>query len=111
MNTLLLNRSLGSSSPRDLEASQHSRLLYALQPTSTQFSRLRTTLDESNEQVAHNGGVNSIVVDKFEGRYLLSGGADATISVWDLECPGDPQSTLYKPLGTIQKQAILHSIF
>ena len=52
-----------------------------------------------NEHViAHNGGVNAITIDPFEGRYLLSGGANSIISIWDLE---KSQGGLHEPLGTV----------
>jgi DNA excision repair protein ERCC-8 len=54
-----------------------------------------------NEHViAHYGGVNAITIDPFEGRYLLSGGADSTISIWDLEAS---EVGLYEPLGTVSR--------
>ncbi|MDI1491050.1 MAG: hypothetical protein OHK93_002255 [Ramalina farinacea] len=34
---------------------------------------------------AHRAGVNCLTIDRFEGRYMLSGGADASIILWDLE--------------------------
>lgn len=112
MNTQLLNRALGSARPQELGTTQQSRLLYALQPTNTHFKRLRTTLDESAAEVAHNGGVNSIVIDKFEGRYLLSGGADANVSIWDLEEPSSQTvvgDQVYKPMGSIAKSVETHN--
>ncbi|KAG6985295.1 hypothetical protein G7Y79_00118g101930 [Physcia stellaris] len=45
-----------------------------------------TTMVVSKDTVlAHKAGVNCITIDKFEGRYLLSGGAESSISLWDLE--------------------------
>ncbi|KAF2098682.1 WD40 repeat-like protein [Rhizodiscina lignyota] len=109
MNTSLLNRSLGSLSPRELQNNEHARLLHAIQPTQIKFDRLVTTLDDSKDEVAHNGGTNTIVIDKFEGKYLLSGGADATIAIWDLEQPAETSPPSHRPLGTIPKSEANHT--
>jgi hypothetical protein len=68
MNTLLLNRSLGAIRPRQLRQHQQELLLHALQPAQVKFNNVRTTQDESRDEVAHNGGTNTLVIDKFEGR-------------------------------------------
>ncbi|KAH6697202.1 WD repeat domain-containing protein [Plectosphaerella plurivora] len=39
---------------------------------------------------AHREGVNALAVDKFDGRMMLSGGADGTIKLWDLHDCGNP---------------------
>ncbi|KAF1953878.1 WD40 repeat-like protein [Byssothecium circinans] len=61
-------------------------LLYGLQPSTVNFSEHLPSLDEPNKRPpAHVSGVNTLAIDKFEGRYLLSGGADSSIAIWDLE--------------------------
>ncbi|EXJ81339.1 hypothetical protein A1O3_07629 [Capronia epimyces CBS 606.96] len=40
--------------------------------------------------VAHQAGVNCLAIDRNEGRYLFSGGADSTVRLWDLEEHHDP---------------------
>lgn len=35
--------------------------------------------------IAHQAGVNCLSIDHNEGRYLVSGGADSTVRLWDLE--------------------------
>lgn len=57
----------------------------------------------SENVIAHNGGVNAITIDRFEGRYLLSGGADSTISIWDLEASQHGNPGLHKPLGAVPR--------
>lgn len=61
-------------------------------------------------EVAHPAGVNSIVIDPFEGRYLLSGGADASIACWDLEAaqPDEEQVITHRPLGKVAKDSTTH---
>lgn len=96
MNSFLLNRQLGSISPAALSKAQNDRLLRSLQPApKIHFARQRaddviskasqSDAVSSARSVAHSAGVNSISVDKFEGRYLLSGGADSSVAIWDLE--------------------------
>jgi len=112
MNSYLLYRSLGEIGHHELRHFQLHRQIFAIQASDARFSGSSTSKQASgpsdgsqqfmNEHViAHNGGVNAITIDPFEGRYLLSGGADSTISIWDLEAsrPGIPE--LYEPLGTV----------
>ncbi|KAL9096154.1 MAG: hypothetical protein Q9165_001677 [Trypethelium subeluteriae] len=96
MNSFLLNRATGSISPQSLERAHATRLLHALQPSPTVlFSpepgpRQETSNNRSHEArkrtgVAHKAGVNAIAIDRFEGRWLLSGGADSSLAIYDLE--------------------------
>ena len=83
MNSYLLNRSLGSVSPRDFARFETERRLHALSPSSARFDHHvpQQTADENNETesndalsgkqrepIAHPAGVNAITIDKFEGR-------------------------------------------
>ncbi|CAD0110788.1 unnamed protein product [Aureobasidium uvarum] len=112
MNSFLLNRALGSVSPAALARSQNTRLVYSIQPAS-HVSLSINPPDTTNEEdalrngVAHPAGVNSITVDKFEGRWLLSGGADSSIGIWDLEAPTSQsdETRLIQPLGYASKTA------
>lgn len=105
MNALLLNRALGAISPPAFQRHETTRLLHALQSTSVRFDgSAEPDSDALPEDVkAHAAGVNAMTIDKFEGRYLLSGGADSSICMWDLESrEASPANTLY-PLGALQK--------
>src|SRR5689334_1896598 len=108
MNVRLLNRELGSNRHDELPRYLYGGQLRSLAPSSTRFKK--TPSKEGSEEIeiinpnaplpiAHYGGVNAVEVDKFDGRYLLSGGADSTISIWDLEST----SNIVSPLGTITK--------
>lgn len=73
MNSFLLNRQLGSISPQALAKAQNSRLLKALAPASdVNFALQEPTASSANltgtRDVAHAAGVNSIAIDRFEGR-------------------------------------------
>ena len=73
MNSFLLNRSLGSISPAALARAQNTRLVHAIQPASDVSLSIKAPDSDSDEDalrngVAHPAGVNSITVDKFEGR-------------------------------------------
>jgi DNA excision repair protein ERCC-8 len=107
MNSYLLYRSLGEISHHEFRRFQLRRQIFAIQASDTRFGGTHTSSqafgssDGSQESmneniIAHNGGVNAITIDPFEGRYLLSGGADSTISMWDLEA-----SQTCEPLGTV----------
>ncbi|MCJ1308869.1 hypothetical protein MMC25_002524 [Agyrium rufum] len=56
---------------------------------------------------AHRAGVNALAIDRFEGRYLISGGADSSILCWDLENDGGlasgPRSASYDPIASARR--------
>ena len=76
MNSLLLNRSAGSGHDHDIQRYHNHRLLRALQSTNARFERARRDVESSSAAVlvdlappiAHYGGVNAIVIDRFEGK-------------------------------------------
>ena len=81
MNSLLLNRSLGAIGPQAFQRAETTRLLHALQASpDVRFesrnngilnSKARAA-DESEDgsigSRAHPAGVNSLVIDRFEGK-------------------------------------------
>jgi hypothetical protein len=120
MNSFLLNRELGSIGPQALERAHTTDLVQSLQPSAARFQKLRPRAGgvdddaDSDEPeptfLVHNGGVNSIAIDRFEGRYLLSGGGDGVISMWDLEaCPFGKTAT-HRPLGSVLKYVSIWSV-
>ncbi|KAF2015685.1 WD40 repeat-like protein [Aaosphaeria arxii CBS 175.79] len=114
MNTQdLLARSIGFNTPNDVKRATTSRLVYAIQPTSVTFSHKSPSKENPNEcPPAHASGVNAIAIDRFEGRYLLSGGADSSIAVWDLEEPSvaDDGNLSYRPLSSVKKSSDQHKL-
>ena len=77
MNTFLLNRAQGSVSHQALARAHNDRLIHSLQPASNVIvsyqdpPSLNDDHDEEDEAktaVAHPAGVNSITIDRFEGR-------------------------------------------
>lgn len=79
MNSFLLNRALGTLSPQALARAQNTRLLYALHSSNDAVLSIKQPenierggrADETNIKrgcVAHPAGVNSITIDKFEGK-------------------------------------------
>ncbi|KAI9814888.1 MAG: hypothetical protein M1832_005616 [Thelocarpon impressellum] len=115
MNDALHLRALGIVPPRTLARHFTSSLLHALQPApGVRFSSALTPADGSatraedgEEEVAvkaHGSGVNALVVDRFEGRWMISGGADASIFLWDLErAPVSGKGILHSPVGAVAK--------
>ena len=118
MNSFLLNRQLGTIAPEVLVRAQHERLLTALQPAphisfALQQSAERPRNDSPRTvDLAHAAGVNSIAIDRFEGRYLISGGADSSLAIWDLEAAdtssGEPITHL--PLTVSARTSITQSL-
>ena len=77
MNSFLLNRALGSVSHQALARAQNNQLLHSLQSAknvSLSYKPIQDggaqTLDENEgpRVPAHPAGVNSIAIDRFEGR-------------------------------------------
>jgi len=53
---------------------------------------------------AHGAGVSSLALEKFDGRILLSGGAEGSIKLWDLEGASTQHKThTFKPVSTIAR--------
>ncbi|KAK0719504.1 WD40-repeat-containing domain protein [Lasiosphaeris hirsuta] len=53
---------------------------------------------------AHQTGVTALALERFDGRILVSGGADATIKLWDLEqCSNPSQPHTYRPVSAIPR--------
>ena len=73
MNAFLLNRQLGSVTPQALVQAQHDIAHKALEPAENVSFRHKApdeehSLRNMNDAVAHPAGVNSIAIDRFEGR-------------------------------------------
>jgi DNA excision repair protein ERCC-8 len=82
----LIDRAYGLISHDVLKIATASSLTYAIQPSTLNFSQRLPPKDDPHERIpAHISGVNALTIDKFEGKYLLSGGADSSIAIWDLE--------------------------
>ncbi|KAJ5128959.1 hypothetical protein N7448_002669 [Penicillium atrosanguineum] len=119
MNSYLLNRALGSVTPNAFHVAQTSRLVQHLEPApGICFSSRKATtrsqddatafdreLDPVNEVFAHKSGVKCLAIDQFEGRYMISGGADPSIHLWDLESRGSELEHLHRSCATVSKSS------
>ncbi|KAF2725600.1 WD40 repeat-like protein [Polychaeton citri CBS 116435] len=132
MNSFLLNRQLGNVSQHEFEIAQNQRQLRSLQSAGNIYFRGRKDpinaddeYDDSNDGVtaatatrlrtsslAHVAGASSIAIDRFEGKYLLSGGADSSISMWDLESPRvlDGNLNIYEPIERVARTSTKQSL-
>ena len=128
-----LARASGTLSPRAFEQAETARLLHSIQLapgirfdesegpvfTATNSNAQHVSNDDENQSVwAHRSGVNCIAIDRFEGRYMLSGGSDSSISFWDLESNSDTLNDYtYKPetkarrVSSSHKYGITHLSF
>jgi DNA excision repair protein ERCC-8 len=110
----LLDRAYGFTSHNALKRTIASRLIYALQPSPVSFSELLLPLEEypTQRSPAHVSGINALAIDRFEGRYLLSGGADSSIALWDLESQPIATSnhSTYRPLAMVNRTAEEHKL-
>ncbi|OAD02295.1 hypothetical protein MUCCIDRAFT_111665 [Mucor lusitanicus CBS 277.49] len=74
MYSFMKKREYGVLNPLRLERAETTRRAYNLQ------------LSKSKElALSHRGGVNSVKIEAIEQRYLLSGGADGKVHVFDLQ--------------------------
>ncbi|CAI6341854.1 unnamed protein product [Periconia digitata] len=114
MNTQLsLDRASGIITHHAVKRTTASRLVYALQPSNVNFSRDLPSQDEPGKRPpAHISGVNALTIDRFEGRYLLSGGADSSVAIWDLESQTRNAGGFetYAPLTAVQKTTEEHKL-
>ncbi|KAI9729052.1 MAG: hypothetical protein M1828_000137 [Chrysothrix sp. TS-e1954] len=127
LTTSLLSRSLGDTTAHGFAQEQEERLLRAIQPAPyTRFDATPQVRDSHGASagvnegddvetpaIAHKTGVNALTVDRFEGRYLLTGGADASIALWDLEsaAPANeerPAMVTHRPSGFVPRSDATH---
>ncbi|KAK9710058.1 hypothetical protein K7432_008659 [Basidiobolus ranarum] len=78
MNQFILTRELGLDSPQVFRTFHLMKQVYSIE--------LSHKVELNKE---HFGTVNCLSIESIEGRYLLSGGADCAIHVYDLETPSD----------------------
>ncbi len=112
-NQNLLDRAYGLIPNHVIKRATASRLTYALQLDSVNFSEHLPPDDDPHKCTpAHVSGISAIAIDKFEGRYLLSGGADSSIAIWDLESTPDVTQAgeTYLPLSAVNKTAEEHKL-
>jgi DNA excision repair protein ERCC-8 len=121
MTSNLFGRALGIISPQALQKAETSRLLHSLQAAPgikfdgsdgpLQGPSSRDEGEEGQEETmwAHKAGVNCITIDRFEGRYMLSGGAESSINLWDLESAENTHKRcIYKPATKASKASAAH---
>lgn len=104
-----------SSSTRSGQAQEVSRLGGATHATTI------SSISSPRRKIwAHRSGVNCLTIDEFEGRFMLSGGAESSILLWDLEsadntlnhCTHRPADALRKSSSTSShKFGITHLSF
>ncbi|KAE8354539.1 WD40 repeat-like protein [Aspergillus coremiiformis] len=115
MNSYLLNRTLGSIRPHTFHVAQTSRLVHHLEPApgirfaSRQDGGQRAAAVDvhldSEEHFAHRAGVNVLAIDHYDGRFMVSGGADPSIHLWDLETRGAELSHVHTSVASVTKSS------
>ncbi|KAF4982900.1 hypothetical protein FZEAL_1596 [Fusarium zealandicum] len=112
MQSNLLVRETGDLDPRDFTRSITTDLLRSFAPAPQhRFNGERTPrpdpagVDQRAHNIrAHGAGVSALAIDKFDGRILLSGGAEGGIKIWDLESCGNPHKLhTFRPVSSISR--------
>jgi DNA excision repair protein ERCC-8 len=112
MQARLLARETGDLSPRDFALAHTTELLRFFAPAPQHRFNGELAPDQQPTVVqdrphnirAHGAGVSSLAVDKFDGRLLISGGAEGNIKLWDLEsCANPHQVHTFRPVSTIAR--------
>ncbi|CAG8571905.1 6689_t:CDS:2, partial [Ambispora leptoticha] len=91
LNDFLLARELGLYRPRNLQLWENTRRTYSIAScTKKAFAQ------------EHYAPINTLDIDYVEGRYLLSGGADSEIRLYDLE--NNPNNKSIRSTAVIRKK-------
>ncbi|KAL9632785.1 MAG: hypothetical protein Q9164_005104 [Protoblastenia rupestris] len=118
----LLARASGTLSQRSFEQAETSNLLHSIEAApAIRFDgsdgRIPVTHNrpgevgdvEKHAVWAHRAGVNCLTIDRFEGRYMLSGGSDSSLLLWDLQSASDALNHYtYKPAAKASKASSSH---
>ncbi|KAK7419340.1 hypothetical protein QQZ08_010873 [Neonectria magnoliae] len=112
MQARLLARETGDLHPRDLARTITTDLVRSFAPAPQHRFNGDVAppsdpagVDERAHNIrAHGAGVSALALDKFDGRILLSGGAEGAIKIWDLEACGNPHGLhTFRPASTIAR--------
>ncbi|KAF6839452.1 DNA excision repair protein ercc-8 [Colletotrichum plurivorum] len=110
MEAFLLARSTGELSQTSFERVTTTGLVRSFAPAPQhRFSgEADNSEDEgpnpNNSIWAHRTGVSALALDKFDGRLLLSGGADGSLKLWDLHHASNPNSShTFRPIANIPR--------
>ncbi|KAF9409296.1 DNA excision repair protein ERCC-8 [Podila epigama] len=88
---LLIERRLGLTSPQNLKAKIIDKRVHDI------------SLDPAvSIQREHVGAVNSVEIEEAEGRYLLSGGGDGGVFIYDLEESQEEDRRIIKSFASLQ---------
>ena len=119
MTSNLFGRALGIVSPQILLRNETSKLLHDIEGApgivfDGSDASLHAPADSHGKTQkqsvwAHRAGVNTIVIDSFQGRYMLSGGAESSINLWNLESVENTRKHYtYKPTAKASKASGAH---
>lgn len=112
MQSRLLTRETGDLSPQNFARTITNELLRSFAPAPQYrfngdiIARPDPAgVDERAHNIrAHGAGVSTLALEKFDGRILISGGAEGAIKLWDLESCGNPHKLhTFRPASTISR--------
>lgn len=90
MNLFLTFRSLGAQSPSILRRIQYTKNVWSIDSMPVKQLKER-----------HFGNIQALVLDNNDERYLLSGGTESLVCLWDLEAKKDTKEALIDAISYI----------
>ncbi|PYH40740.1 WD repeat protein [Aspergillus saccharolyticus JOP 1030-1] len=118
MNSYIFNRTLGSIHASTFHIAQTTRLVLNLEPApGIRFASQHNPqsahgqsqenhdglLGIEEEVYAHKAGVKVLAIDQNDGRFMISGGADPSIHLWDLESRGSELNHVHRSVASVNK--------
>ncbi|CZR59815.1 probable DNA excision repair protein ERCC-8 [Phialocephala subalpina] len=122
MNQLIFDRSTGDLGPKAFARIQTSHLIHTIQlaprlrfnggekeilPVDDEGKGPASSTASEDKIWSHQAGANALAID-IETRFLVSGGADSSIRLWDLDDNDSGSKHTFKPRAAVSRTSSAH---